>query len=374
MDDDPGRDQHERHARRAETVEQRLQRTGIVRVGSPRRGFRYRRADGSRPSAPDRARIAALVIPPAWRDVRIAPSPNDRVQAIGRDQRGRLQYRYHAQQAEQRERDKLERILRFAAALPRLRVRVDRDLRRSGLCRERVMAAIVRILGACLLRPGSAAYARDNGSHGVATLRRRHVRVVGDTVRFEYPGKSGKHQRHELRDARVARVVRELMPLRTPELFVFEASRRSASARGRGRMSRAFVDVRRRDVNAYLAEAAGERISAKDFRTWAGTLVCASLLANARGCDGAVTAGGRRAVAAALSATAGVLGNTPAVCRKSYVFGAIFDAYARGETVGAGVTAIGTLVARGDSRLQRLERAVARLLVGARPAARRRAG
>ncbi len=352
-----------RNTRTRETIEQRLHRTGIARLG-PRRRFRYRRADGTKPSRGDRARIASLVIPPAWRDVRIASSAHDRVQAVGRDQRGRLQYRYHEVQATRRERDKLERILRFAAALPRLRVRVDRDLRRRGLVRERVMAAVVRVLGACLLRPGSAAYAKANGSFGIATLRPRHVRTKGTSVVFDFPGKSGKRRHCELRDARVATVVRELLAAGVEEVFAFEPRRRSRGAAERAR--RRLVDVRRRDVNVYLAEATGERISAKDFRTWAGTLVCASTLASL-GCPAeASVANGRRAVAAALRETASVLGNTPAVCRKSYVFAAILGAYERGETVDATVPAIDSLLARGDRRLRRLEGAVLELLRSAR--------
>jgi DNA topoisomerase I len=345
-----------------ETIEQRLQRTGIVRLGSPHRGFRYRRANGTSPTRADRARIASLVIPPAWRDVRIAPSAHERVQAIGRDQRGRLQYRYHEAQTVRRERGKLERILRFAKALPRLRRHVERDLRRRGIVRKRVMAAITRILGSCLLRPGSATYAEANGSFGIATLRPRHVRTRGATIVFEFPGKSGKNHHCEMRDVRVARVVRDLLRVGAKEVFVF-ASHDPAAAAGAGPGApRSLVDVRRRHVNAYLAEATGERISAKDFRTWAGTLVCASALSS-RGCptNGSVTHA-RRAVAAALRETAELLGNTPAVCRKSYVFAPILSAYERGQTVEASVPAIRSLVARDDRRLQRLETAVLRLL------------
>jgi DNA topoisomerase I len=360
-----------RRAQARETVEQRLHRTGIARLGSRQRGFRYRCADGSAPSSQDRARIASLVIPPAWREVRIARSSRERVQAIGRDQRGRLQYRYHQAQVARRERDKLERILRFAEALPRLRVRVERDLHRRGLARERVLAAVVRILGSCLMRPGSAAYAEQNGSFGIATLRRQHVRTRGARVVFEFPGKSGKHHRSELRDARVATVVRELLAVRAREVFAYDARPR-ASARG-ARAPRTLVDVRRRDINAYLAEAAGVRITAKDFRTWAGTLVCAAALANVgRPANGSITQG-RRAVAAALRETASVLGNTPAVCRKSYVFASILSAYERGHTVSAAVPAVDSLMSREDRRLRRFERAVSRLLRGALSRRRRNA-
>jgi DNA topoisomerase-1 len=349
-----------------ETIAQRLHRTGIVRLGSPRRGFRYRRANGGQPSRADRARIEALVIPPAWRDVRIATSPRDRVQAIGRDQRGRIQYRYHEAQAARRERDKLERILRFAEALPRLRARVERDLRRRGLGRERVLAAVVGVLGACLLRPGSASYAKENGSFGVATLRPRHVRTHGASIVFEFPGKAGKHHRYEMRDARVAAVVRELLRVRNEEVFAFEAPTSSPSSsqpRERGdRGRRRFVDVRRRDVNAYLAEITGEAVSAKDFRTWGGTLVCASALAKA-GCPAnGSAAAGRLSVAAALRETAAVLGNTPAVCRKSYVFATILRAYDRGRTVAGAVPAFASLVSNADPRLRRFETAVLKLL------------
>jgi DNA topoisomerase I len=349
-----------KNAQSRETIERRLHRTGIARLGSAGRGFRYRRADGTSASRDDLARIAALVIPPAWRDVRIAKSPREQVQAIGRDQRGRLQYRYHEAQVARRERDKLERILRFAAALPRLRGRVERDLRRRGLGRERVLAAVVRVLGSCMLRPGSAAYAKENGSFGVATLRPRHVRTSGASIVFDFPGKSGKHHYYEMRDARVANVVRALVGVRAKEVFAFEAPLRGSRARRR------LVDVRRRDVNDYLAEVTGEPITAKDFRTWAGTLVCAAALANGECSENASIAGRRRAVAAALRETAEVLGNTPAVCRKSYVFAAILSAFDRGQTVRAAVPAIRSLATRGDARLRRLENAVLKLLRGAR--------
>ena len=339
-----------------ETIEQRLHRTGIARLGSLESGFRYRRPDGTRPTRGDLARIAALVIPPAWRDVRIASTAGNRVQAIGRDQRGRLQYRYHEAQHARRERAKLERILRFAAALPRLRARVDRDLRRRGLVRERVLAAVVRILGSCLLRPGSASYAKENGSFGIATLRPRHVRTNGATIVFAFPAKSGKRHRAEMRDARVARVVRELLDTGAREVFAYERPRR---ARPRGGREPDLVDVRRRDLNAYLEEAAGERISAKDFRTWPGTLVCAASLA--RGAGGTSPAGRRRGVAAALRATANLLGNTPAVCRRSYVFGAVLGAYERGRTVRATLDGTPSLLSD-DPGTRRLERAVLKLL------------
>lgn len=334
-------------------------------MGSQKGGFRYRRADGAKPSASDLARIAALVIPPAWQDVRIAPTARERVQAIGRDRRGRLQYRYHAAQVVRRERLKLARILRFAAVLPRIRRQVDRDLRRAGLGRERVMAVIVRVLGACMLRPGSAAYAHGNGSFGVATLRPRHVHVRGATIVFHFRGKSRKEQHHEMRDARVADVVRQLIALRRRELFAFE---RPGSALGVRRGLRRFIDVRRRDINAYLADIAGERISAKDFRTWTGTLACAAALANAGRPTTASARDRKRAVADALRQTADILGNTPSVCRQSYVFAAVLKAYRRGYTVPTSVASIASLGSADDRRLRRLEQAVLDLLRGTGPA------
>jgi DNA topoisomerase I len=309
------------------TILERLTASGIRRTGRRARGFRYRDARGRPVGAGVRARIELLRIPPAWRNVAIHPSPRGLVQAIGRDAKGRWQYLYHAKQAARRERIKLERLVRFIRALPSLRRAVDRDLKLSGIPRERVLAGIVRILGTCFLRPGSAAYASENGSFGIATLRPRHVTLRGHTLRFDFVGKSARRQVRAIEDRRVAGLVREL--LRHPgEVFKF----RHADG--------AIVDVRSRHINAYIRERMGERFTAKDFRTWAGTLFAASALARIPPESRSGPRERRRAIAAAMRDVAGHLGNTPAVCRASYVFPIVLRRFEEGRVLRHPVTGI----------------------------------
>jgi DNA topoisomerase-1 len=308
---------------------ERLRADGIRRLGTPRSGFRYRTAAGRRPSRADLERIRALRLPPAWQDVLVAPQPGAKLQAVGTDAAGRLQYRYHPEFQRHRADAKYRRLLRFADALPRIRAAVTRDLRRDDLTRERVLASMVRLLERCHMRPGSTAYARENHSYGLATLRPRHVRLSGDHVVFDYRGKSGQRQVRELRDRRLAGLVRALLRLPGRDLFKFVEDGE-------------VVDVRRRHINAYLREVSGAPFTAKDFRTWAGTLLCASELARATtraaalGAAGAPARGGsahRRTVHAAVKAVAARLGNTPAVARASYVSPAVIDAFTRGRCI-----------------------------------------
>lgn len=302
------------------TIVERLQSTGIKRMGGTTRGFRYVTAQGGPISPADRARIAALKIPPAWKDVAIHPQPGGSVQAVGKDAAGRWQYLYHERQIAIRERNKLERMVRFLAALPRIRKVVHRDLGRAGIPRERVMAGIVRILSSCYLRPGSEVYASENGSYGIATLRPRHLQVRGDVLHFDFPGKSGQRQVRDVRDRRVAKLVREL--LKHPgEVFKFRAE------------DGAIVDVKTRHINAYIQEHMGERFSAKDFRTWAGTLLCACALARTEPEGRASPTARKRSVAAALRHVAQHLGNTPAVCRSSYVFPVVLRRFEEGRVL-----------------------------------------
>src|SRR5207302_6909984 len=182
-----------------------LQRSGYRRVGSLKSGFRY--AGAPRRELP---RLRALRLPPAWTDVAINRNPRAKLQAVGRDKKGRWQYRYSEGAVRVREEKKYDRLVAFGRALPRMRQAIDRDMRLPGLPREKVMACILRILSTCFMRPGSEAYAKENGSFGIATLQNRHASVLGDTVRFHYRGKAGKEQVNELRDRRVARIVREL--------------------------------------------------------------------------------------------------------------------------------------------------------------------
>src|SRR5512138_666583 len=199
----------------------RLLRRGLRRVGSPRSGFRCVRPGGRPAARADAERIRRLALPPAWTEVHVAAAATARLQAIGRDRAGRWQYRYHPEFQRRRAQAKYRRLLRFAEALPRVRGAVLKDLRRRGLPRERVLAGIVRLLEACHMRPGSEAYARENHSYGLTTVRPRHVRLSGDLVVFDYRGKSGQRQVRELRDRAVARLVRECLRVAGRDVFKF---------------------------------------------------------------------------------------------------------------------------------------------------------
>src|SRR5262249_20463426 len=207
---------------------------GIHRLGSPKSGFRYRRADGTKPTRDNLIRISKLRVPPAWSEVCINESAGGAIQAIGKDAAGRWQYLYHENQVRRRELKKFRRLIEFADSLPVLRKTIARQLNLPGLSRERVMACILRILSSSFLRPGSQVYADENGSYGIATLRRKHISVKGDLIVFDFPGKSGVKQHRELRDRRVARVVRELLKHPTREVFAYR--------NGDGQ----FTDVKRR--------------------------------------------------------------------------------------------------------------------------------
>ncbi|HEU4941110.1 MAG TPA: DNA topoisomerase IB, partial [Candidatus Eisenbacteria bacterium] len=331
------------------TIIERLGARGIRRLGSKERGFRYRTAVGAPIDAADRERIEALKVPPAWRDVAIHPSPRALVQAVGKDAAGRWQYRYHAKQVARRERDKRERLVRFIAALPRMRRAIARDLALAGLPRAKVLAGILRILSTCFLRPGSEEYASQNGSYGIATLKPRHVSVRGDSVRFDFEGKSGRRQVRELRDRRLASLVRRLV--RYPgEVFKFEGD------------SGAMVDVRREHINAYIKDVMGERFSAKDFRTWAGTLLCACALARDMSDKPRTRAEAKRRVAAAVREVAEHLGNTPAVCRASYVVPAVIRHYEKGRVLDDHIEGVDALVDGSPRALARCERGLLALL------------
>jgi DNA topoisomerase IB len=253
-------------------------------------------------------RIRGLAIPPAWEDVWISPDPWGHLQATGVDAAGRRQYRYHDVWRARRDREKHRRIESFGRALPSLRRRVGRDLARPGLPRERVLAGAVRLLDRTALRIGGEEYARRNGSFGLATLRHDHVTIRGDRLELRFNGKAGKEHAVSLRDPAVARLVRNLARGDGDEVLAW-------------RDDEGWHDVRAADVNDYLRERVGEDHSAKDFRTWHATVLAASLLA------GHDPAQGRRAVTAAIREVAAQLGNTPAVCRASYVDPRVVDAF-----------------------------------------------
>lgn len=284
------------------------------------KGFSYRGLDG-RPVKDKEtlARIRALAIPPAYADVWICPDPNGHVQATGRDARGRKQYRYHPRFREVRDGTKYEHMLDFAAALPGLRARVDRDMSLPGMPREKVLATVVHLLETTMIRVGNADYARQNKSHGLTTLNDRHVKVSGSEMRFRFKGKSGKEWDLGLRDRRVARIVKASQELPGQHLFQYldEDGERRAVTSG--------------DVNAYLREISGTAITAKDFRTWTGTVLAALALAEYEKADSAAAA--KRNVRAAIEQVSARLGNTPTICRKCYVHPQVIDSYLADELV-----------------------------------------
>ncbi len=300
-------------------------RPGITRRRAGR-GFTYRDADGRTIRDRDTLRrLRSLAIPPAWTDVWICPWANGHVQASGRDARRRKQYRYHQRWTQRRDLDKFDRMLAFAGALPRLRRRVDLDLAQRGLPREKVLAAVVRLLELTLIRVGNDEYAKLNRSFGLTTLRDRHANVRGTQVQFRFRGKAGQVHEVGLRDRRLAGIVRRCQELPGQELFQY------VDDDGEPR------DVVSDDVNDYLREAAGDDFSAKDFRTWAGTVLAYRAL---RALQPDESRGGPRSnVVEAIKDTAQRLGNTPAVARKSYVHPAVLEAYLDGAIPGALVQA-----------------------------------
>lgn len=285
-------------------------------------GFAYLLPDGSPVRDPETlARIRALAIPPAYRDVWICRDAAGHLQATGRDARGRKQYRYHPQWRAERDADKYDRMIAFGQALPRLRRRVSRDLARPGLPREKVLATVVRLLEATLIRVGNEEYARANRSYGLTTLRTRHVKVERDAIRFEFRGKRGVMHRVQVQDARLAGVLRGCLHLPGQELFQYVDGEGTRHA------------VTSSDVNDYLHHAMGAEFTAKDFRTWFGSLAALECLVGR--CPASVTEG-RREVMEALRAVARRLRNTPAICRKCYVHPGVIEAYQGGALAGAG--------------------------------------
>ena len=300
-------------------------RPGITRRRAGH-GFAYRDSDGKPIRDPQtRERIRGIAIPPAWTDVWISPYPNGHLQATGRDARGRKQYRYHPRYRRGREAAKYERLLAIAAALPKIRAKVDADLAKPGLDRDKVVAAIVRLLELTLIRVGNDEYARLNRSFGLTTLRDRHASVRGTSIRFRFKGKSGKLHEVGLRDRRLAAVVRRCQDLPGQELFQYVDDEGEP------------VDIASDDVNDYLRSIAPD-VSAKDFRTWAGTVLAYRAL---RAIDPPKSEReATRNVVAAIRETADLLGNTPAVCRSAYVHPVVVEAYLDGRLRGALVKAV----------------------------------
>ena len=286
------------------------------------RGFAYTHANGQPvKDAETVARIHGLAIPPAWTYVWICPDERGHLQAVGTDQAGRKQYLYHEDWRVRRDRQKFERVLRLAERLPRVRRVCDRDLASPGLTRERVLAGAVRLLDLGFFRIGSEAYTEENGSYGLATLRRSHVRVSGDEVRFDFRAKGGLRRVQTIRDRSLARLVGSLLRRRGggQELLAY-------------RDGKGWRDVRSEDINAYLKDLAAEEISSKDFRTWHATVLTAAMLASEE--EGLTSVASRkRVVSTIIKEVAASLGNTPAVCRASYVDPRVIDRFLNGETI-----------------------------------------
>jgi DNA topoisomerase-1 len=281
----------------------------------------YLRPDGSRLSdAATLVRLKRLAIPPAWTDVWISPRENGHIQAVGRDARGRKQYRYHASWRRQRDENKFGRMIAFAHALPRIRRRVAKDLRRRGMPREKILATVIALLETTLIRIGNDDYARQNGSFGLTTLHNRHARVKGPVIRFTFKGKSGKRHEITVENPDLARIVKHCQDLPGQDLFGYE------DENGTPR------DVSSQDVNTYLRDIAGAEFTAKDFRTWAGTILTAMALREFPPVSGQRAA--KKNITSAIESVACLLGNTPAVCRKCYVHPEILEAYIAGDTAG----------------------------------------
>ncbi len=282
------------------------------------RSFRYLDSRG-RPLKEARhlSRIRSLVIPPAWRDVRICASADGHLQAVGWDVKGRKQYRYHPGYRSIRDQAKFSRMISFGAVLAVIRQAVERDLQRPGLPREKVLATVVRLLETTFMRVGNEEYTRENDSFGLTTLRGRHVRISGATMMFHFRGKSGAEHSIELTDRRLARIIRQCQELPGYELFQYVDEQ--------GEVCR----VDSADVNRYLREISGQDFTAKDFRTWAGTVLAVGELAAAGPTRNETQA--KKAAAEAIKRVAARLGNRPATCRKYYVHPAVIDAWAEGS-------------------------------------------
>ncbi len=285
-------------------------------------GFRYVAPDGT-PIDDEKtlARIKSLGIPPAYTDVWICRSENGYLQATGYDAKRRKQYRYHPRWRETRDETKYERMMAFGEALPRLRGRVEHDLGRHGLAREKVLATVVRLLETTLIRVGNEQYARENHHYGLTTMQNEHIDVEGTTLHFHFVGKSGKEHTIDVRDRRLARVVQRLRDLPGEEIFQY------TDDDGK----RHTIDSS--DVNDYLHEITGEHFTAKDFRTWAGTVLASLALQEFEAFDTKTQA--KRNVTAAIKAVAQRLGNTPAICRKCYVHPGVLDMYLDGTMLHA---------------------------------------
>ena len=294
---------------------------GITRHKAPN-GFDYRLPDGALVGDIDTLkRIRSLAIPPAWTNVWICLHSNGHLQATGRDARGRKQYRYHPRWREVRDEAKYTKLLIFTHVLPQLRARVEEDLKRPGLQRERVLAAIIRLIELTFFRIGNSEYAKANKSFGLTTLRDRHVAIEGSRIHISFRGKSGKHHETDINDRRLARIVKDCRDLPGYDLFQYVDDDGERHTVGSA------------EVNEYLREITGEEITAKDFRTWAGTQLAAEALREFEGVGS--EAERKRAVVRAVEKVAKHLGNTPTICRRCYIHPAVLEGYLDGTMLQA---------------------------------------
>lgn len=324
--------------------------TGMRRLGAKENGFFYRYPDTGATVREDRvlSRIESLKVPPAWAGTRIARSPSAKVQAVGYDSAGRVQYVYNHRYRERKEREKFERLLRFAAVLPEMRRVTSTHLRRRKLDRDKVLAAMVRLINTAYFRVGDERYARQNKTYGIATLRRKHLKIEGDTMIFDYAGKWGQAQRKAVTDKQLRRVVEECADLPGYEIFKYY------DAEGKLR------DVKSRDLNSYVKEVMGDEFTVKDFRTWAGTLFAALKLAEIGAAEEKKTA--EKNVLAAIDTVAERLGNTRDIARASYVSPRIVDHYLEGSMVAYHGGRIEEVIAAEQGDLTEDERALLDLL------------
>jgi DNA topoisomerase-1 len=313
------------------------------------KSFRYTTPDGA-PVRDDKTlgRIKSIVIPPAWTNVWISPSENGHLQATGRDVKGRKQSRYHPRWRTTRDETKYERMTHFAAVLPAIRERIHHDLALPGLPLERVLATIVSLMEATLIRVGNAEYARENHSYGLTTMRNRHVEVHGSKIVFTFQGKSRVHHTINLQDRRLAKIVKRCSDLPGQDLFQFLDEDGSPHA------------IDSTDVNDYLREITGQHFTAKDFRTWAGSVLAHELLQEFEPFSSETQA--KKNVVQAIAAVAERLGNTPSVCRKCYIHPAVLEAYLGGKTIQAAKKELEEEIAEHTHALRREEQLLLELL------------